>query len=211
MITYGFKKNLSPLLRCLIALALGVILLVWGKSFFKTVIIIVAAILAVAGIVRIVMGALKKNAEKKPLIVNGAIDIAIAILTLICATAFTDALIVILGVAILVFAVYHIVVVLSVAKYAGKKTFYWLVPLIVSFLAAITMILYKSEIVGYVAGATLVIYAITEIASMINVKKAIKAREAAKAPAAEEPAVVEEQPAAAEEQPAEETPAEEEK
>lgn len=194
MITYGFKKTSSPLLRCFIALALGVILLVWGKGFFKTTIMIVAGVLALAGVIRIVMGALKKNAEKKPLMINGAIDLLIAILTLICATAFTDALIVILGVIILAFAIYHIIVVLSVAKYAGKKTFYWLVPLIVTFLAAITMIMYKSDIVGYVAGATLVIYAVTEIASEINVKKAMKARAAAKAEeqVAEEPAAEEE-------------------
>lgn len=192
MITYGFKKNLSPILRCLLALALGAILLIWGKGFFKTVIIIVASLIAAAGIVRIVAGALKKNAEKKPLIINGVLDLTIALLTLICATAFTDALIVILGVAILVFAIYHIIVVLSVAKYAGKKTFYWLVPLIVSFLAAITMILYKSDIVGSVAGATLVIYAITEIASLLNVRKAISVREAAKAPAEEAKAIPEE-------------------
>ena len=175
MITFGYKNKFSGFARAAIALILGAVMFFTGNSVTIIVQIIAAFILA-SGVVSLIIGLNKENQNQKSLvIVNTGFNILIALLMFIFAESLGGLIVAIVGIILILFGAFQLIVLFSASKVAtiGKVAF--IMPVIV--LACGAFLLFHpgfiENVLGYIVGASLVVYGISELVSTWKMQQTI--------------------------------------
>ncbi len=176
MITFGYKNKFSGFTRAIIALALGTAML-FVRDSMALIVYIVAAFVLASGIVSLIIGLKKEPADQKPLVViNSGFNIVIAALMFIFAHHLGIVVGVLLGVVLLLFGGLQLIVMISANRVMGVGKVSFIMPAIV--LACGILLISApwvfSNLVGVIAGASLIIYGVSELISSWKMQQTMK-------------------------------------
>jgi len=176
MITFGYKSKFSSILRACAAVAIGLVMLV-STDATVTVVKIVAAFLFAAGIVTFAHGYMKRETGALPLMsVNAVVDIVLGLLLFLMPTQIANFIPRLIGVALVIFGALQVIVLSGTFSLIGSST----LSMILSVAALVGGILlvfspFSLAIMKVIAGVFLLVYGLSEILSMLRVKKAQEA------------------------------------
>lgn len=176
MITFGYKNRFSGFTRAIIALALGTTML-FVRDSMALIVYIVAAFVLASGIVSLIIGLKKEPADQRSLvIINSAFNIVIAILMFVFAHPLGNIVGVLLGVVLLLFGGLQLIVMISANRVAGVGKVSFIMPAIVIACGALLMSApwIFSNLVGIIAGSSLIVYGVSELISSWKMQQTMK-------------------------------------
>lgn len=180
MITFGYKNKSNSGVRILGALALSVVFFVLcalGQSPFMILAYIFAAFLVAAGLVSVVYAFAKRRHERdfNLTLLGGCVEIVLGIVLVLAAKPIGSLLYYLVAAAVALYAIYHIIVYVSMRKVVKVNIVFYIIPGL-AIIAAIVLCGVKDKGIaaGYVAGAALLIFAVSELIAFLKVRKAIR-------------------------------------
>ena len=189
MITFGYNSRFSSPIRALVFVALGVLMIVAKADAMELVVKIVAAFILAAGIVSVFVGFKQKKEGTMPLsFFNALINIVIAALLFLFSGFVAKFVSYLLGFALCGFGVFQLAVLLSMRKSVQMSIAAYILPAVVA-VAGLLIFFYPKffgQILGLIAGITLIVYGVSDLISAFKMKS-VKAAEQAN-PTTETPA-----------------------
>lgn len=193
MFTFGYTNRFTGPFRALIALAAGVVMIVYKEQAMDLVVKIIAAFLLASGFVSLAVGLRKKNdSSSKLMTFNAVVDVLIAALLFLFSGAVADLIIYLIGFVVLGFGIFQLIALISANRVSKVGIFALVMPVLV--IGAGAFLLFNPEFikssVSLVAGIALLIYGASELLSSWKMKKAIDEYEITRMPQdkpAEEP------------------------
>lgn len=193
MFTFGYTNRFTGPFRALIALATGVVMIVYKEQAMDLVVKIIAAFLLASGFVSLAVGLRKKNdSSSKLMTFNAVVDVLIAALLFLFSGAVADLIIYLIGFVVLGFGIFQLIALISANRVSKVGIFALVMPVLV--IGAGAFLLFNPEFikssVSLVAGIALLIYGASELLSSWKMKKAIDEYEITRMPQdkpAEEP------------------------
>lgn len=176
MITFGYKGRFSGITRAVIALIFGAVMFFTGNSVTIIVQILAAFILA-SGVVSLIIGLKKETQSQRPLIVtNSSLNIIIAVLMFLFAESLGGLIVGIIGIVLILFGLFQLVVLFSANRVMAVGAVGFIMPVVV--LACGALLLFKpkfvDDVLGYVVGASLMIYGVSELISSWKMRKSME-------------------------------------
>ena len=173
MITFGYRSKLGGIARAVIALILGAVMLFTGNSVTIIVQIMAAFILA-SGLASLMIGLKKEDQRQRPLVLtNSGLNIVIAVLMFVFAENLGGLFVAIIGIILVLFGVFQLIVLVSANRVTPVGATSFIMPAVV--LACGALLLFKPKFVedmlGYIVGASLIIYGVSEIISSRKVAR----------------------------------------
>ena len=195
MYTFGYSNRLNGPLRAVIAMAVGVIMIVFSEDALNIVVKIIAALLLASGIVSLSVGLKKRNDSTSKLMnFNAVVDIVIAVLLFIFNDWVSTLIISLVGVVLLLFGLFQIFAMISANRVMRLGFSPFIMPVVVTLVGGfIAFNPLAKEVMTMVAGGALLFYGITELISSRRMKKAMdeyEVRQAEVRPAEPEETVV---------------------
>ena len=193
MFTFGYTNRFTGPFRALIALAAGVVMIVYKEQAMDLVVKIIAAFLLASGFVSLAVGLRKKNdSSSKLMTFNAVVDVLIAALLFLFSGAVANLIIYLIGFVVLGFGILQLIALISANRVSKVGIFALVMPVLV--IGAGAFLLFNPEFikssVSLVAGIALLIYGASELLSSWKMKKAIDEYEITRMPQdkpAEEP------------------------
>jgi uncharacterized membrane protein HdeD (DUF308 family) len=193
MFTFGYTNRFTGPFRALIALATGVVMIVYKEQAMDLVVRIIAAFLLASGFVSLAVGLRKKNdSSSKLMTFNAVVDVLIAALLFLFSGAVANLIIYLIGFVVLGFGIFQLIALISANRVSKVGIFALVMPVLV--IGAGAFLLFNPEFikssVSLVAGIALLIYGASELLSSWKMKKAIDEYEITRMPQdepAEEP------------------------
>ena len=193
MFTFGYTNRFTGPFRALIALATGVVMIVYKEQAMDLVVKIIAAFLLASGFVSLAVGLRKKNdSSSKLMTFNAVVDVLIAALLFLFSGAVADLIIYLIGFVVLGFGIFQLIALISANRVSKVGIFALVMPVLV--IGAGAFLLFNPEFikssVSLVAGIALLIYGASELLSSWKMKKAMDEYEITRMPQdkpAEEP------------------------
>ena len=175
MITFGYKGRFSGITRAVIALIFGAVMFFTGNSVTIIVKILAAFILA-SGVVSLIVGLKKEDQSQRPLIMtNSGLNIIISVLMFLFAESLGGLIVGIIGIILILFGLFQLVVLFSANRVMAVGAVGFIMPVVV--LACGALLLFKpkfvDDILGYVVGASLMIYGISELISSWKMRRSM--------------------------------------
>jgi hypothetical protein len=175
MITFGYKGRFSGITRAVIALIFGAVMFFTGNSVTIIVQILAAFILA-SGVVSLIVGLKKEDQSQRPLIMtNSGLNIIISVLMFLFAESLGGLIVGIIGIILILFGLFQLVVLFSANRVMAVGAVGFIMPVVV--LACGALLLFKpkfvDDILGYVVGASLMIYGISELISSWKMRRSM--------------------------------------
>ena len=176
MITFGYRSKSSGIARAVIALILGAVMFFTGNSITIIVQIMAAFILA-SGLMSMIIGFKKEDANQRPLIMtNSGLNIIIAVLMFMFAENLGGLFVAIIGIILILFGLFQLIVLFSAKRVAPVGGVSFVMPAVV--LACGLLLLLKpkfvDDVLGYIVGASLIVYGVSEILSTVKMAKMMK-------------------------------------
>ena len=195
MYTFGYSNRLNGPLRAVIAMAVGVIMIVFSEDALNIVVKIIAALLLASGIVSLSVGLKKRNDSTSKLMnFNAVVDIVIAVLLFIFNDWVSTLIISLVGVVLLLFGLFQIFAMISANRVMRLGFSPFIMPVVVTLVGGfIAFNPLAKEVMTMIAGGALLFYGITELISSRRMKKAMdeyELRQAEVRPAEPEETVV---------------------
>lgn len=176
MITFGYSNRLTGPMRALVAIATGVVMVVYNEQAMNIVVKVIAALLFASGIVSLAVGLKKKNDSTSKLMnFNAVVDLVIAALLFIFNNAVANLIIYLIGFVLAGFGIVQIIALISASRVTGTSLWEFLMPVLVTA-AGIFLIVNPDFIkssVSIFAGIGLLLYGVSELISSWKMKKAI--------------------------------------
>lgn len=193
MFTFGYTNRFTGPFRALIALAAGVVMIVYKEQAMDLVVKIIAAFLLASGFVSLAVGLRKKNdSSSKLMTFNAVVDVLIAALLFLFSGAVANLIIYLIGFVVLGFGIFQLIALISANRVSKVGIFALVMPVLV--IGAGAFLLFNPEFikssVSLVAGIALLIYGASELLSSWKMKKAMDEYEITRMPQdkpAEEP------------------------
>ena len=193
MFTFGYTNRFTGPFRALIALATGVVMIVYKEQAMDLVVRIIAAFLLASGFVSLAVGLRKKNdSSSKLMTFNAVVDVLIAALLFLFSGTVANLIIYLIGFVVLGFGIFQLIALISANRVSKVGIFALVMPVLV--IGAGAFLLFNPEFikssVSLVAGIALLIYGASELLSSWKMKKAIDEYEITRMPQdkpAEEP------------------------
>lgn len=180
MITFGYNNKSNSVIRIICSLALAFLFIIissMGKSPLTMLAYVVAAFFVAAGLVAIAYAFLKKRKDRdfSLSVLGGAVEIILGLVIFFCAKAIGYLLYYLVAAFVVLFALYHIIVFVSMRKVVKVNIVFYVVPAL-AIIAAIFLCGFRNKgvLAGYVAGVALALYGISELVAYIKVKRAIR-------------------------------------
>lgn len=175
MITFGYKGRFRGIPRAIVALIFGAIMFFTGNSVTIIVQILASFILA-SGVVSLIIGLKKEDQSQRPLVMtNSGLNIVIALLMFLFAESLGGLIVGIIGIVLILFGILQLVVLFSANRVTPVGAVAFIMP--VAVLACGTLLLFKpkfvDDVLGYVVGASLMVYGISELISSWKMRKSI--------------------------------------
>ena len=185
MITFGYSNKMTGPVRALIAIAAGVLMIVYNEQAMNLVVKIIAAFLLASGFVSLAVGLKKKNDSTSKLMnFNAVVDILIAAFLFLFNGFVANLIIYLIGFVLLGFGIFQLVALISANKVA--KVGLWSFVFTVLVIGSGAFLLFNPEFtkasISMVAGIALLIYGVSELLSSWKMKKAIDEYEISRMP-----------------------------
>ena len=176
MITFGYSNKMTGPVRALIAIAAGVLMIVYNEQAMNLVVKIIAAFLLASGVVALAVGLKKKNDSTSNLMnFNAVVDILIAAFLFLFNGFVANLIIYLIGFVLLGFGIFQLVALISANKVAKVGLWSFVFPVLV--IGSGAFLLFNPEFtkasISMVAGIALLIYGVSELLSSWKMKKAI--------------------------------------
>ena len=176
MITFGYSNKMTGPVRALIAIAAGVLMIVYNEQAMNLVVKIIAAFLLASGFVSLAVGLKKKNDSTSKLMnFNAVVDILIAAFLFLFNGFVANLIIYLIGFVLLGFGIFQLVALISANKVAKVGLWSFVFPVLV--IGSGAFLLFNPEFtkasISMVAGIALLIYGVSELLSSWKMKKAI--------------------------------------
>lgn len=176
MFTFGYSNRLSGPMRALVAVAIGVIMVVYNEQAMNIVVKIIAALIFASGIVSLVVGLKKKNDNTSRLMnFNAVVDIVIAALLFMFNGFVANLIIYLIGFVLILFGLFQIFAIAAASRVTGFGFWPFLMPVLVT--GAGVFLLFTPEFakssISLIAGISLLMYGVSELVSSWKMKKAI--------------------------------------
>ena len=185
MITFGYSNKMTGPVRALIAIAAGVLMIVYTEQAMNVVVKIIAAFLLASGFVSLAVGLKKKNDSTSKLMnFNAVVDILIAAFLFLFNGFVANLIIYLIGFVLLGFGIFQLVALISANKVAKVGLWSFVFPVLV--IGSGAFLLFNPEFtkasISMVAGIALLIYGVSELLSSWKMKKAIDEYEISRMP-----------------------------
>lgn len=185
MITFGYSNKMTGPVRALIAIAAGVLMIVYNEQAMNLVVKIIAAFLLASGFVSLAVGLKKKNDSTSKLMnFNAVVDILIAAFLFLFNGFVANLIIYLIGFVLLGFGIFQLVALISANKVAKVGLWSFIFPVLV--IGSGAFLLFNPEFtkasISMVAGIALLIYGVSELLSSWKMKKAIDEYEISRMP-----------------------------
>ena len=109
MFTFGYSNRLNGPMRALVAVAVGIIMIIYNEQAMNIVVKIIAALLFASGIVSLAVGMRKKNDSTSKLMnFNAIVDIVIAALLFMFNGFVANLIIYLIGFVLILFGLFQI-------------------------------------------------------------------------------------------------------
>ncbi len=188
MITFGYSNRVNGPLRALIAVAVGVLMIVYSEQAMNLVVKIIAAFILASGLVSLTVGLRRKNDSTSKLMnFNAVVDILIAAFLFVFNGFVANLIIYLIGFVLLCSGVFQLIALASARRVAHLGLGSYVMPLLV--MGSGIFLLFNPEFtkssISFVAGAALIVYGVSELFSSWKMKKAIEEYEIKRAPQSE--------------------------
>jgi uncharacterized membrane protein HdeD (DUF308 family) len=176
MFTFGYSNRLNGPMRALVAIAVGVIMVIYNEQAMNIVVKIIAALLFASGIVSLAVGLKKKNDSTSKLMnFNAVVDIVIAALLFMFNGFVANLIIYLIGFVLVLFGLFQIFALAAASRVAGWGFWPFLMPVLVTGAGA--FLLFSPEFakssISLIAGIALLMYGVSEFISSWKMKKVI--------------------------------------
>ena len=184
MFTFGYTNKINGPVRSLIAIALGVLMIVYSEHAMNLVVKIIAAFLLASGFVSLAVGLKRKDSTSKLMNFNALVDVIIAAFLFICNSFVANLIIYLIGFVLLGFGLFQLVALISANKVTRLGIWPFVMPVLV--VASGAFLLSNPEFtkssISIIAGVSLLLYGVSELVSSWKMKKAIDEFEITRAP-----------------------------
>ena len=177
MITFGYKNKFSGFIRAIVAIALGVVMVVNKESAGELVAQIFAAFLMATGFVSFLIGFKdKKEGEIRMLNLNGVVNIILGVLLFCFASDVQNIVWVLIGLTLLLFGLFHLVILYLARKMFQISPWSFLIPTLVAALGLVLVFRpsFLGNTLGLIAGISLILYGLSELFSTLRMRKVMK-------------------------------------
>jgi uncharacterized membrane protein HdeD (DUF308 family) len=135
---------------------------------------IMAAFILASGLASLIIGLKKEDQRQRPLVLtNSGLNIVIAVLMFVFAENLGGLFVAIIGIILVLFSVFQLIVLVSANRVTPVGATSFIMPAVV--LACGALLLFKPKFVedmlGYIVGASLIIYGVSEIISSRKVAR----------------------------------------
>ena len=180
MITLGFRNKFGGWLRSITAIVLGIIMVSKPETSLILAVKVLAAFLIASGIVSLVYGIINRQRGALGLMVTNAIvDIAIGVLLFIFPQEVAGFMLVIIGIAVLIFGIMQIIVLVSASKVVSNAFLIYILPVLCVIGGAILLFRPFSSLNALVllGGIAVLVYGVSEFIATWKINRAMKAYE----------------------------------
>lgn len=173
MIIFGYKSRVNGPMRALVALAVGIMMVVYPTSALTTVVKIIAAFMIASGVVSLVVGLRDKEKGALPLMsFNALIDLLLAVLMFIFAPVIAKFVIYLIGFVLLAFGIVQIIALLGVRRVMPMSLGSFVLPIVVTLIGGFILFNpFAESVMTIIAGSALVLYGVSEFMSSWRMKK----------------------------------------
>jgi uncharacterized membrane protein HdeD (DUF308 family) len=176
MITFGYSNRVNGPLRALIAVAVGVLMIVYSDQAMNLVVKIIAAFILASGFVSLAVGLRRKDDSTSKLMnFNAVVDILIAAFLFVFNGFVANLIIYLIGFVLLCSGLFQLISLVSARRVAHLGLGSYLMPILVMGSGA--FLLFNPEFtkssISFIAGAALIVYGVSELFSSWKMKKAI--------------------------------------
>lgn len=185
MYTFGYTNKFNGPFRALVAIAVGVVMIIYNEQAMNIVVKIIAALLLASGLVSLAVGLKKRNDSTSKLMnFNAVVDILIASLLFIFNPLVANLIIYLIGFALLAFGIFQLMALISANRVSRVGIGSFLMPVLVIGAGAFLLFnpAFIKSSVSIVAGAALVFYGLSELFSSWKMKQAIDEYDLGRAP-----------------------------
>lgn len=190
MFTFGYGSRISGPLRALIALAIGVMMVLRPDNALTTVVKVIAAFILASGVVSLFVGLKERKNGSLPLMsFNALVDIIIGLVLFSFPGFVAKFIIYLIGFVLLGFGIMQILALISARRVTGLGLGAFILPAVVTMVGGFLLFNpFAESVMVMIAGAAIIVYAVSELLSSWKMKKAIDEYEIHQAPAQEQPA-----------------------
>lgn len=179
MIRFGYKNKANSIVRACAMLALGVVLVIYPHAAVDIVVKVLASFLVASGLVSLAYGLLSKSQQKESrslMIINSAVDIILGVFIFIFAGAVGRFVMILIGIALLLFSIFQIVVLISASALVGVGILGFALPAAVALGAALIIANpgFITDFLGLIAGIVLIVSGASELLAAWKIGKAMK-------------------------------------
>ena len=190
MYTFGYSNRLSGPVRALVAVAIGVIMVIYNEQAMNLVVKIIAALIFASGIVSLAVGLKKRNENTSRLMTfNAVVDLVIAALLFMFNGFVANLIIYLIGFALLGFGLFQLFALFGASRIMKLGLWSFVMPVLVT--GAGIFLLFNPEwtksSISLFAGIALIVYGVSELLSSWKVKKAIDEYEISRVEPRQEP------------------------
>ena len=175
MFTFGYSNRLNGPMRALVAVAVGIIMIIYNEQAMNIVVKIIAALLFASGIVSLAVGMRKKNDSTSKLMnFNAIVDIVIAALLFMFNGFVANLIIYLIGFVLILFGLFQIFALIAAGRVTGFAFWAFLMPVLVTGAGAVLLFTpeFAESSISLIAGISLLIYGVSELFSSWKMKKA---------------------------------------
>jgi uncharacterized membrane protein HdeD (DUF308 family) len=189
MFTFGYKSRFNGPVRALVALAIGVVMVIYPAGALVTIVKIVAAFMLASGIVSLLLGLKDRAKGSLPLMsFNAIVDVLLGLLMFVFPGVIARFMIYLVGFGLLIFGLMQIFALLGARRYIALGLGAFLLPAVVTLVGGFILFNpFAESVMVIIAGSALVVYGASELFSSWKMKKAIDEYEIHQAPVQEQP------------------------
>jgi uncharacterized membrane protein HdeD (DUF308 family) len=173
MVIFGYKSRVNGPMRALVALAVGIMMVVYPASALTTVVKIIAAFMIASGVVSLVVGLRDKERGALPLMsFNALINLLLAILMFVFAPVIAKFVIYLIGFVLLAFGIVQIVAFLGARRVMPVSLGSFVLPIVVTLVGGFILFNpFAESVMTIIAGSALMLYGVSELLSSWRMKK----------------------------------------
>lgn len=167
MIIFGYNSRVNGPMRALIALAIGILMVVFPAKALTTVVKIIAAFMIASGVVSLVVGLKDKEKGSLPIMsFNAVVDLIIAILLFVFAPFVAKFVIYLIGLVLLIFGVIQILALAGAKSVMNLNLRTFILPVVVTLIGGFILFNpFAESVMTIIAGSALLLYGISELIS----------------------------------------------
>ena len=173
MVIFGYKSRINGPMRALIALAVGIMMVVFPASALALVVKIIAAFIFASAVVSLIVGFRDKARGTFPLMsFNAVINLLIGFLMFTHPEAIAKFMIYLIGFVLFVFGIVQLIAIVSARRVVTLGTGAFVLPTAVTLIGGFLLFNpFAESVMIIIAGSALILYGVSEFISSFRMKK----------------------------------------